>query len=125
MTRIPLQLRLAGISGALGGAIGSLVGVFFGAELFNLAIGFLLGFTAGSIIGYRIGGVIKLTESIARAERFASGADKGAIVIGWVFVAITVTALVKDGWNLPMFLATVFFLAGSLYLTFRRLRGSK
>lgn len=125
MTRVPLQLRLAGICGVLGGVIGSGVGAFLGAELFNLAMGFLLGFTAGFIIGYRIGGMIKLAEGIVRAERFAAGVDKVAIVIGWVFVTITVTALIKDGWDLPMFLATVFFLAGSLYLTYRRLRGSR
>ena len=76
-------------------------------------------------MGYRLGGMITSGESIARAERFTSGANKTAIIIGWLFVVIGVTALIKDGWDLPMFLATVFFLACSLYLTYRRLRGSK
>lgn len=122
MTRVPLQLRLAGIFGVLGGAIGSLIGVFFGPESFNLAVGFLLGFVVGFVMGYRIAGMIKEVDRIARAERFATGFNKTIEVLAWLFVAIGVTALIKDGWDLPMFLATLFFLACSLYLTYRRLK---
>jgi len=125
MTKIPLQLRLAGIGGALGGGIGSLVAAFFGPGLFNLAIGFLLGFGVGFALGYRLGGMVKETERIARAEQVASGFNKTIEILAWLFVAIGVTALIKDGWDPSMVLVTLFFLACSLYLAHRRLRGSK
>jgi len=125
MKKIPLQLRMAGVLGVIGGGVGSLVGAYFSPDFYNLAIGSFVGFTVGFIIGYRIGGMIKTTENIARAEQFASGADIIPTVLAWLLVAAGIFALIVYGWNFPAFLATLFFLMCSLYLTHRRFRAGR
>jgi len=122
MKKIPLQLKLAGIVSGLGAGLGSLGAAFVGPDFLNLTIGALLGCAVGFFTGYRLGGMIKTVDGITRAERVTSWADKILMVIAWVFVAIGLSALFLSGWNLPMFLSTIFFLMCSLYLTHRCFR---
>jgi len=125
MKKIPLQLRLAGIVSGLGAGLGSLGAAFVGPDFLNLTIGTLLGCVVGFFTGYRLGRMIKTVDSITRAERVTTWADKVLMVMGWMFVAIGVSALLISGWNLPMFLSTLFFLMCSLYLTHRRFRAGR
>jgi hypothetical protein len=125
MKKVPIQLRLAGIASALGAGLGSLGAAFIGPTFSNLTIGTLLGCAVGFFMGYRLGGMIKTSDSITRAEGVTSWADKVLMIMAWVFVAIGVSALFISGWNLPMFLSTLFFLICSLYITHRRFRTGK
>lgn len=116
---MPLPLKLAGAVGSLGAVIGPLAAIFFGATLYTLAIGTILGCMVGFVIGYRIGQVVEQVESVARAERFVLRLRWIDAVLGWVLVAAGTIALVAGGWNLSLFLATSFFAICSLYLTYR------
>ena len=122
MTNIPLKLRLGVILGAAGCAIGVLAASLLGAQPLYLALGIILGCAAGFITGFGVGGLIKAGESLARAERISSGADTAVLVLGWVIAAAGVIALGVTGWSTPLFLSTLFFLACSLFFTYRRLR---
>jgi len=122
MKKIPHPLKLAITLGILGGIIGAVIGGYLGAEYYKSGIGFLFGYTLGFIIGYLIGNVRKTIEAITFVDRLSAGVSSLAIILGFIFVIAGIFALILKGWNSQVFLAILFFLTGSLYLTHKHYR---
>lgn len=119
------KLRFAALFSAIGTSVFSFAAIVFGFSWPYVAISILLGSTTGFIIGYRIVGIVGEDDEIGRIERRLSGVQRVLLIVGWLFVATCITALLLDGWNLGMFLSGVFFLICSSYLSFKHLRPSK
>lgn len=115
-----LQIKLAGTVGGISGAIGSLFVAWSNPTTYRLAAGFLLGFTMGFVIVYRIGGMMKTVESILIAERFSAGVDMLAIVVSCIFAIAGLILLILYGWNTTIFISTLFALQCALYLGYKR-----
>lgn len=122
MTNIPLRLRLALLFGSVGCAIGSLAALLFDSGLVILALGIILGALGGFITGFAVGGLTRTGQALPRAELISSGAEAAIIVLGWILVAAGLVALALTGGSIPLLLSTLFFFAGSLFFTYRRLR---
>lgn len=122
---MPLKIKLSIILSAIGAGTGSLIGFFYGRESIYMIAGTAIGSVTGFIFGYHIGRMIKEVEDIARTERFTQGIHSTIILLGWLFVAIGVFLLIIEGWKLPVFISTLFFLIGSIYLTHRSFRARR
>lgn len=121
-----LKVRFASVVGSLGIAMGCLIAIIsFGVTLYSLALGTVLGWTIGFIIGYRAAAAIQQIESIARVERIISKSLNFDIIAGWALVVSGVIALLVGGWNLTLFVATFFFIVCSLYLMYYRSRNKQ
>jgi len=114
------EVKFARAIASIGAVIGSIIGFLLDASFHSLAIWTFVGSAIGALIGFRIGQWRSGWEKDYGAERFLLRTERTNILIGIVFTTGGAFVLLAHGWDLQIFLATIFFGIGTLCLTYFR-----
>ena len=118
--KVPIEFRYATAAASTGAAIGCILGSIAGPEYNLLVFWTVIGASVGALIGFIIGGVSTEAGSEKQGHGFTETSERLNLFTGLVFVASGVIALLITGWDLRLFLATLFFVFGTIWIKYFR-----
>jgi hypothetical protein len=116
--KVPLEVRFASAVVSIGAVVGCIFAVLNGGKLHDFIIWTFVGSSIGAMIGFRIGEKQRDSEDKKPTDYFVLTSERLNIIIGFAFTVSGVFLLLTVGWDFRIFLATLFFGIGTVYLSY-------